>query len=205
MNFVVFWLVSSKESRYPRYRDTNKYRGLHDTGVVKIWYRDTPKYRGYRPALRWWWRYSIEICSHLHMVSFKVRTWWDAPPILIIEMSKAVLQNISGLLILRSVAIVPDYSVALYLRRRSSEYHRNVSKISKITTHICVANRLRSLATTTDTRSSPKWWSGRSTTPHDVLNLWSHMWYLTVFELFSWLEKRFRLPVRPAALSTRIR
>ena len=23
------------------------------------------------------------------------------------------------------------------------------------------------------TRSSPHWWSGRSTTPHDVLNLWS--------------------------------
>ena len=23
------------------------------------------------------------------------------------------------------------------------------------------------------TRSSPQWWSGRSTTPHDVLNLWS--------------------------------
>ena len=60
------------------------------------------------------------------------------------------------------------------------------------------------------TRSSPQWWSGGLTTPHDVLNdlrpfcLWYlgvgdelissllHIWFISyVFELFSWLQKRF--------------
>ena len=40
-----------KVSRYFWYRDTKKYRSIHDTSIVKFWYRDTSKYRKYRPAL----------------------------------------------------------------------------------------------------------------------------------------------------------
>ena len=40
-----------KVSQYSWYRGTKKYRGMHDTSIVKFWYRDISKYRQYRPAL----------------------------------------------------------------------------------------------------------------------------------------------------------
>jgi len=40
-----------KVSRYFWYRDTEKYRGIHDTSIVKFWYRNISKYRQYRPSL----------------------------------------------------------------------------------------------------------------------------------------------------------
>jgi len=40
-----------KVSRYFWYCDTKKYRGIHDTSIVKFWYRDISKYRQYRPSL----------------------------------------------------------------------------------------------------------------------------------------------------------
>ena len=38
--------------------------------------------------------------------------------------------------------------------------------------------------TATCTRSSPQWRPGRSTTPHDVLNLWSPIYDLSVFGMW---------------------
>ena len=42
-----------KVSRYLWYRDTNKYRDIRDTSIVKFWYRDISKYRQYRPSLHY--------------------------------------------------------------------------------------------------------------------------------------------------------